>query len=118
MNVLRVIPTIACTDLDQATEFYGDLGFQREWIWPDEYPSHASFATNDVGFMIVIQPADSVIQKADLYFIVSEIEGYHQSLVYRGIAVSDLIETNYGMKDFSVNDPWGHHFVFGQAVAP
>ena len=33
-----------------------------------------------------------------------------------GLDVPELADTDYGMRDTSITDPWGHHLTFGEAV--
>ena len=118
MNFESIVPTLQCTDLELAETFYASLGFEREWGWPEDYPSHASFSNGDISFMTVRVPVHNTIQCADLYFTMKDIDQYYNQLVQRNIQVSKIVNSSYGMRDFSLNDPWGHHFVFGSSIIP
>ena len=110
-----LIPTISVRNLDEAILFYQKLGFNLDWKWPQSKPSHASLLNGKHSFMITIHQGKGDIQRADLYFIVDNVGELHQHYQLLNLAVSDLFDTEYGMIDFSLEDPWGHHLVFGQA---
>ena len=109
-------PTLQVSDLDQAIAFYGKLGFEAQWIWPDGKPTHASLKKDAVSFMIALQDNAKDIQRGDLYFWVEDIESYSRLLKEAGLNVPDLADTEYGMRDTSITDPWGHHLTFGEPL--
>lgn len=109
-----IVTTIQVTDLEKAIEFYNKLGFTKDWIWPDKTPTHASLSKDGVGFMITINMDQEDIQKGDLYFRISNVEGYYKYLKSQRIIDENLIQSNYGMLDFSLTDPWGHRLTFGE----
>lgn len=113
MKLECITPTIQVTDLIQGIEFYEQLGFEKDWLWPENNPTHASVSMNGVNFMMV-KARDNHIQKADLYFTMEDVRSFHHHLKKR-LTVSDLIQSDYGMLDFSIEDPWGHHLTFGTA---
>ena len=107
-------PTLQVHDLDQAIAFYAKLGFETGWIWPEGKPTHASLKKDGVSFMIALVDESREIQQGDLYFWVEDIEGYAKKLKDAGIDIPDLTDTEYGMRDASIADPWGHHLTFGE----
>lgn len=109
-----IVTTIQVTQLERAIEFYNQLGFIKDWTWPDDSPTHASLSKDGVGFMITIKADGDSIQKADLYFRISNVEGYHKHLKDNDVIDADLIQSDYGMLDFSISDPWGHRLTFGE----
>ena len=114
MKVIGINPTLQVQDLKVASEFYISLGFNLDWIWPDENPTHGSVSSGGFSFMFAKIDNDKKPEKADLYFKVEEVEQLHAELKSKKIEVSDLVKTEYGMLDFSLTDPYGHHIVFGQ----
>lgn len=109
-------PTLQVNDLDQAIAFYTMLGFQTQWIWPEEKPTHASLQKDATSFMISLVDPSKEIQRSDLYFWVEDIESYFIQLKDAGLDIPELADTDYGMRDTSITDPWGHHLTFGEAV--
>lgn len=106
-------PTLQVRDLDKAIAFYTSLGFETAWIWPEEAPSHASLKKDEISFMISLQDVSKDIQAGDLYFWVDDIDAYHTQLKDAGIDVPELKDTDYGMRDTSITDPWGNQLTFG-----
>lgn len=107
-------PTLQVHDLDKAIAFYALLGFEAQWKWPEDSPTHASLKKDETSFMLSLVAESKEVQRGDLYFWVEGIESYHQELREAGIEVPDLVQTDYGMLDTSMTDPWGHHLTFGE----
>ena len=114
MKVTGINPTLQVHDLNEAAEFYTSLGFELEWLWPDDAPTHGSVSSNGYSFMFVKIEKDAKPEIGDLYFRVENVAQLHSELKDKNIDVSELVKTEYGMLDFSVNDPYGHHLVFGE----
>jgi uncharacterized glyoxalase superfamily protein PhnB len=108
-------PTIGVGSLDTAIAFYSKLGFEAQWKWPDQNPTHASLKKDETNFMITFVRNEEKIQKGDLYFWVENIKEYYQNLIESGVEVPALVKTDYGMLDTSITDPWGHQLTFGEA---
>jgi len=112
------------------------LGFEVDWRWPDERPTHAGLMLGETSIML--SHCDPVVC-ADIYFIVDDVEACHAAiisgrawevaaeaaaLVHRdsGPVAAALeppkspAETGYGLRDFSLVDPWGNHMSFGQEL--
>ena len=113
MRATELIPTIGVTDLDRAIDYYGRLGFNEEWKWPEANPTHASVSLDAIHVMMV-KKSPELIQKADLYIRVEGILDYHKQMQGAVDGVSELLKTDYGMLDFSFTDPWGHFFTIGE----
>jgi uncharacterized glyoxalase superfamily protein PhnB len=114
MKVVGLNPTLQVHDLKKAYEFYVALGFKLEWMWPEENPTHGSVSSGNFAFMFAQIDEDQKPQLGDLYFKVEDVESLHKEIKSKNIQVSELIKQEYGMLDFSLTDPFGHHIVFGQ----
>ena len=114
MKVTGLNPTLQVHNLKEAADFYSSLGFKLEWLWPDADPTHGSVSSNGFAFMFAKIDRESKPEIADLYFRVENVEKLYHEIKSKGIEVSDLIKTDYGMLDFSITDPYGHHLVFGE----
>lgn len=106
--------TIGVRSLDDAISFYRKLGLETQWKWPEENPTHASLKKDDVNFMITLVDDKKDIPTADLYFWINDIKLFHQHLKDQGIDVGELEQTDYGMLDTSIKDPYGHQLTFGE----
>ncbi len=114
MKVTRITSTLQAHDLDKTIAFYENLGFNLDWKWPNDSPSHASISSSGLSFMLKKIDIDSKPNKADLYFRVEMVEQLHEKFVNNDVQVSELQKTAYGMLDFSMLSPNGHNLVFGE----
>lgn len=114
MKFESIVPTITAHSLHKAKEFYAHLGFSVDWMWPDDKPTHLSLSWDGVSFMVQNVEEASSIHRADLYFRVAGVRELHNSMSQKLDSLPDLIKTDYGMLDFSIDDPWGHKLTFGE----
>ncbi len=114
LKINRFVPTIQVTDLEKAVAFYQQLGFKHDWFWPENQPTHGSVSSSSYSVMMELVENTSSINRADLYFVIEDVENYHSYIKTQLGEVPDLVQSAYGMLDFSITDPWGHHIVFGQ----
>ena len=114
MKVTGINPTLHVHDLKRASEFYVSLGFNLDWIWPEENPTHGSVSSGGFSFMFAKIDENIKPQIGDLYFKVEEVDKLYEEIKSKNIEVSKLMKAEYGMLDFSLTDPFGHHIVFGQ----
>jgi uncharacterized glyoxalase superfamily protein PhnB len=114
MKVTGINPTLQVHDLKIASEFYVSLGFNLDWLWPEETPTHGSVSSGGFSFMFAKIDEGSKPEIGDLYFKVEEVEKLYAKIKSKHIEVSNLTKTEYGMLDFSLTDPFGHNIVFGQ----
>jgi len=105
-------PFLQVTDLDLAKSFYGNIGFRLRWLYPDETPTHMAMSSQGVDLSFVL--VDEVNSKVDLYIQVDGVKEYYEAFLEKLDEVSPLVKSAYGMLDFSLEDPWGHHLVFGE----
>lgn len=110
-EVVEVLPTLAVDDLDRAVTYYEALGFERDWSYPsDEDPTHVGLDFGPVHLMLSLcHDPPSEIQRQNLYFVLESLSAYHQRLR------SALGDSDYGMRDVSLQDPWGHLLTFGES---
>lgn len=117
-RVVEVMPTLAVADLEEALTFYRALGCREEWAHPSANdPTHLGLSFGPVDLMLAAcaDPPDA-IQPQSLYFVVEGIAAYHEHLRESlGEDLPELVDADYGMRDFSIRDPWGHILTFGEA---
>ena len=53
---------------------------------------------------------------ATLFFVVSDVDAYHQTVSRAGKVVMPLKTQFYGMREFAIEDPDGHILTFAQRV--
>ena len=137
-NIETTIPTLAVPELEMGIEYYERLGFSLDWRFPLTNPTHAGLVLGSCSIMLSLcEPKE----RADLYFIVDDIRACYQAIVdaepwdlaeeagrmaqredlppaRARLAPPEPKATAYGLTDFSMVDPWGHHLTFGQPKAP
>lgn len=114
MHINGITSTLQVHDLDQAITFYIQLGFDLDWKWPESAPTHASISSSGHSFMLEKIDSTTLPSRADLYFRVQNVESLHKSLASKGIEIGELQKMDYGMLDFSISSPNGHHLTFGE----
>lgn len=116
-GAVGVIPTLGVTDLDRAAAFYERLGFRREWSYPETgRATHLGLSSGSVTVMLVLaEECERPIQRQNLYFVMRDLDGFHRRLAASpGAEVPAIVQADYGMRDFSLADPWGHRLTFGE----
>ncbi len=121
MKLHGMTPMLSVADIHESLNFYqGALEFERmntdqeleEWKW-------ALLKSGDVKLMLTqngrpVHPEGEHDFNTVFYFYPKDVTALHENLKQAGHAVTDLIVTFYGMKEFSLKDPDGHFLSFGQ----
>jgi len=133
-TIEKTIPTLAVPDLEMGIEYYERLGFQEDWRFPDGNPTHVGLVLGPCSIML---SRNEPAERADLYFIVDDVQACYATITEgeaweiaeeaalttgragsapkRSLAAPQPPKpTDYGLIDFSMVDPWGHHLTFGQ----
>lgn len=123
-----VMPTLDVTDLEDGIAYYSRIGFTELWRYPDPSPdhgdtgtggdwTHAGVAFGNVKIMLALN-AEGRIERQNLYVFVDGVMAYHAfcRTALGDASVPELEDTGYGMRDFSIRDPWGHGLTFGEGV--
>lgn len=116
-KVNDVMPTLSVGDLEEAVAYYRAIGFLEEWTHPPgDSPTHVGLSLGSVNLMLAAcSDPPETIQRQNLYFFVEGIAAYHQWVQESlGESLPDLVDADYGMRDFSIRDPWGHLLTFGE----
>jgi catechol 2,3-dioxygenase-like lactoylglutathione lyase family enzyme len=122
MNLLNLRPMLAVTDLRRTIEFYcGQLGFRCRETFGDP-PVWCDLERDGAAIMFNMPPDERVrrdVPRASrdysvFYCNVADVVALHAEFATRGVPVSDLRVTVYGMREFEVRDPDGIWLWFGQ----
>lgn len=135
-TIEKTIPTFAVPNLETGIDFYSRLGFEVDWKWPENAATHAGLILGACSIMLTqCEPTE----RADVYFIVDDVSACHATILARKpwelaaeagaqakrddcpsarslLPPEAPADTAYGLRDFSIVDPWGHHLSFGQPV--
>lgn len=122
-----VAPYLIVDDLAQSAEFYRDkLGFQFDRYW-GEPPSFVIVHRDGVFIMLKhigsaghVRPNHSVNPDAcwDAYIWVKDAQALYDELRAQGVKIArEICDTDYGCRDFDVEDNSGYILCFGQDLA-
>ena len=124
-----VTPNLIVQDIDRATTFYRDvLGFAIKMTVPDAAPFVFVWLERD-GVPVFLNDPGAVEEDmpgararvpggtATLFFEVSDVDAYHQTVSLHAKVVMPLKTQFYGMREFAIEDPDGHILTFAQRVA-
>ena len=123
-QICGVMPTLDVGDLQSAIGFYERLGFVSTWKYPESENlqtdhTHAGMKFGDAVSLMFAQydSASGPLQRQNLYFFVQNVNELYNHLkqVYDG-NLEEIGNHEYGMRDFSIRDPWGHELTFGQSL--
>ena len=115
---------LAVTDLVRTVRFYVEkLGFNCNSLHGDP-PVWCDLDRDGQSIMFNAPPREHVIRDVPasskdyqiFYAMVSDVVALHAEYRSRGVAVTELRVTFYGMKEFEVRDPDGYWLWFGQAT--
>ncbi len=120
-----ITPYIFVNDAKAAIEFYEKaFGFKTSMTIPDDSGdiSHAELKHNDEVIMLGKHP-DGAPGKlggtsVTMFVYVDNVDDFHQRVKDAGGTITkEPADQFWGDRTFSVTDPEGHHWMFGQNVA-
>jgi catechol 2,3-dioxygenase-like lactoylglutathione lyase family enzyme len=105
---------VAVSDLDAAIEFYtGKLGFRRAFTWGDP-PTFAGVNLGEVQLFLAKGAPTPSPDTGAAYFLVGDADALYEFHRANGVEIAQVIEDRpYGIRDYTVRDPYGYHLVFG-----
>ena len=124
-----ITPNLLVRDVTKSTEFYRDvLGFTMGQTVPDQAPfvfvwmkrDEVSVFLNDINAAAHDYPDAAKMSPggtAALFFIVSDVDGYHARVAPHAPIVMPLKTQFYGMREFAVTDPDGHLITFAERIS-
>ncbi len=108
---IDVTPTLPVLDMGAAVAFYETAGFEVR-VYEGGGFAFVSFDDRSV-FDLGLEPAAG---GAGAYLIVPDPDGWHARLEGEGLPVSDLADQDYGMREFTLTDPFGNRLRFGRSL--
>ncbi|XOV77596.1 MAG: VOC family protein [Aestuariibacter sp.] len=113
-RVRSVMPILGVPDLEAASQYYEKLGFKEQWRYPDaKQATHLGMSFSELSFMFS-HCEDSLRDRQNLYITMENLSSYYEHLSTVLPDIGAIVETDYGMKDISITDPWGHILTFGE----
>jgi catechol 2,3-dioxygenase-like lactoylglutathione lyase family enzyme len=125
MHLQRLTPMLAVHDLERTIAFYCDeLGFRCVGKFGDPKPVWCHLERDKVDLMFNCPP---MAEMAELprrakdfqifYFYPDDVVALHTAWKAKGLPVTDLRVTTYGMKEFELRDPDDYWLWFGQGTS-
>lgn len=108
---MDVTPTLPVLDMDAAVEFYETAGFEVRAYEGGGF-AFVSFEDRSV-FDLGLEPAAA---GAGAYLIVPDPDEWHSRLAGLGLPVGELADQDYGMREFTLTDPFGNRLRFGRSL--
>ena len=124
-----ITPNLLVRDVKKSTEFYRDvLGFTMGQTVPDKEPfvfvwmkrDEVSVFLNDITAAAHDYPEAATLPPggtATMFFIISDVDGYHALVAPKTKVIMPLKTQFYGMREFAVTDPDGHILTFAERVS-
>ena len=110
-GTIDVTPTLPVLDMDTAVEFYETAGFD---VRVHEGDGFAFVSFDDISvFDLGLEPAAA---GAGAYVVVPDPDGWHARLHDKALPVSEIADQDYGMREFTLTDPFGNRLRFGRSV--
>lgn len=121
MTVTQVIPQLRTTNIEESIDFYTTrAGFELEFRYEDFY---AGIKAGDQLFHLkLVDEKDPSIAFVDagghvhLYFMTDDVEATARELKINGVAIGQIENTPWQMKQFYARDNEGHTLCFGQST--
>lgn len=123
-----VTPNLLVQDIDRSTAFYRDvLGFTVKQTVPETAPFAFVWLERD-GVPVFLNDPRAVEKDlsnatrrapggtATLFFVVSDVDGFHARVAPHVTPVMPLTTQFYGMREFAVEDPDGHILTFAERI--
>jgi uncharacterized glyoxalase superfamily protein PhnB len=121
-----VVPVLLVDDVLATVDFYREaLGFEADFLY-DNPPTYASVSRDDaiVNFALSVPAGrrNGVSQAGpgngtDLYVVVGDINDVFEEFAQAGVSIlSDPVNTDYGMREFKIEDLNGYQIIFGEEI--
>jgi len=112
---LHVMPRFPVSDIDRSISYYQEaLGFRLAWRTADG--RLAALASGDIEVLLLVPwVGESAPPVHSAYVYVEDPDALCAEYLQAGADVVDPVASRpYGMRDFIVRDPDGHHFTLGR----
>ena len=114
-------PTLPVADIADAVAFYERAGFGAR-IYRDGHSDNGEgFAFVDFDGLSVfdldgVPDMDIAANRAGCYLITGDAEAWHARMSDAGLPVTELADQPWGMREFTLTDPWGNHVRIGRGI--
>jgi uncharacterized glyoxalase superfamily protein PhnB len=113
-------PTLPVGELGEAVAFYERAGFGVRVYEEDDQDPGEGFAFVDFDgqsvFDLDVTDLDPARNGAGCYLIVRDADAWHARMLGDGLPVSPIEDQPWGMREFTLNDPFGNTVRIGRGV--
>ena len=125
MKLAALIPMLSVSDLKRTMSFYGErLGFDVLNSLGGAEPKWCMLGRDGVKIMFNQPPREEMNTLPRhakdfqiFYFYPDDVVALHTAWKSKGLSVSELRVTHYGMKEFELRDPDDYWLWFGQETS-
>ena len=123
----NLIPMLNVRDIEASLEFYSSaLGFEvvsnpnviKQWRWATIRAGQTELMLSQTETPPALKqgsdPQQDTHWPAIFYFYPDDVTRLYADVVARGYKPTALVDTIYGMREFSLTDPDGHMLSFGE----
>ena len=114
-------PTLPVVDVDAAAVFYESAGFGVRIYSEGAGGTGDGFAFVDFDGQSVfdldgIPDLDPATNHAGCYLVVDDADRWHERLLAAGLPITLLVDEPWGMREFTLTDPFGNRVRIGQSI--
>lgn len=117
---LHWVPVLRVQNARQSERFYCDvLGFVKDWEhrFGVDFPLYIALSRGALRLHLSEHEGGGT-RSADLFIAVGDVDRTYAALLERGLeADGPPADRPYGVRDFGLQDPDGHHLVLGTPLA-
>jgi hypothetical protein len=117
LGVVDVTPILPVVEMSSAARFYRAAGFEVRMY--EESGGYAFVSLHEESVFDLDQwesPFDPRQNRAGCYLIVPDVDEWHRRLSGLGLAVNDIEDKPWGMREFTLTDPSGNYLRIGRSV--
>lgn len=116
IEALKVHPTLQVTDIPEAVHYYTThLGFTLSFTWGDP-PGFAGIYLGALEIFLS-RHQDGPIAGSNVFFVIEDADALYAFHRENGVEIVEPPEDRpYGLRDYSIRDPYGNQLVFGHHI--
>jgi catechol 2,3-dioxygenase-like lactoylglutathione lyase family enzyme len=107
-------PIFPVAVMNEACIFYRGLGFRVESF--DDGYAWVRYAGTEILHLRLVPDLDPATNRSAAYFHVGDADRWHSEWSAAAVAVGDIVDTPWGMREFLLIDPAGNLLRVGHAI--
>ena len=110
-TVARAVPVLATADLGASIVFWEAAGFESE-----RYGADFAVLERDGVELHLVEPQPGGRDRGAAYLLVRDVDDVHRAWAAAGLAVTELRDEPWGMREFTLVDPGGNRIRVGRST--